>query len=408
LLENGTAIKMSRSGDNTGSNVVNQLGGTVTFYSDAGVTAGGGGNLDMDYAGTASINTYNLNGGTLTVPQITASVTTGTSLFNFNGGTLTPTASNTSFLQGLTGASVRNNGAKINTAGFNVTIGQALQHSTITGDLITDGGLTKTGAGILTLGGSNSYTGITTINAGTLALGSTGSIASSRSIAVSSGAIFDVSQVTGGYTLGATETLSGAGTVNGRLTNQGTITPGVSGAIGTLTLNNSPVLNGGLLLKVNRNNGTPLNDQIAVPTGVITYAGTLTVSNLGASLTAGDSFKLFSAASYQGGFARMNLPALGSGLAWNTNGLTNGALSVVTTVGPKFASLTESAAGNFQFSGTGAAGVTYTLNAATNITPPVVWRFVTNAVADQTGLFELFDLSATNFPQRFYRISSSY
>ncbi len=132
------------------------------------------------------------------------------------------------------------------------------------------------------------------------------------------------------------------------------------------------------------------------------------MSNLGASLTAGDSFKLFSAASYQGGFARMNLPALGSGLAWNTNGLTNGALSVVTTVGPKFASLTESAAGNFQFSGTGAAGVTYTLNAATNITPPVVWRFVTNAVADQTGLFELFDLSATNFPQRFYRLSSIY
>jgi autotransporter-associated beta strand protein len=38
LLENGTAIKMCRGNNNTGANVVNQLGGAVTFYSDAGVT----------------------------------------------------------------------------------------------------------------------------------------------------------------------------------------------------------------------------------------------------------------------------------------------------------------------------------------------------------------------------------
>jgi hypothetical protein len=77
LLENGTSIKMSRGNNNTGSNVVNQLGGAVTFYSDAGVTVGGGGNLDLNYAGGASsTNTYNLNGGTLTVPQIIATSST--------------------------------------------------------------------------------------------------------------------------------------------------------------------------------------------------------------------------------------------------------------------------------------------------------------------------------------------
>ena len=68
---------MSRGNNNTGSNVVNQLGGTVKFFSDAGVTVGGAGNLDLDYGGTSSTNTYNLNGGTLSVPQIAASATTG-------------------------------------------------------------------------------------------------------------------------------------------------------------------------------------------------------------------------------------------------------------------------------------------------------------------------------------------
>jgi len=48
------------------------------------------------------------------------------------------------------------------------------------------------------------------------------------------------------------------------------------------------------------------------------------------------------------------------------------------------------------------------LNAATSIILPVVRISVTNAVADQTCLFQRSDLSATDFPQRFYRISSSY
>ena len=50
LLENSSSIKMCRSG-NTGANVVNQVGGAVTFYNDAGVTVGGSGVLDMNYAG---------------------------------------------------------------------------------------------------------------------------------------------------------------------------------------------------------------------------------------------------------------------------------------------------------------------------------------------------------------------
>jgi hypothetical protein len=127
----------------------------------------------------------------------------------------------------------------------------------------------------------------------------------------------------------------------------------------------------------------------------------------GAPLTAGDNFQIFSAANFSGTFTTLNLPALGTGLAWDTNVLTNGALSVVATVRPQFAALAQTTDGNFQFDGAGAAGVTYELDAATNLAPPIVWDFVTNAVADQNGLFQLWDLSATNFPQRFYRIISS-
>src|SRR5262249_40960146 len=96
-LEKGSSIKMCRSG-NTGSNIVNQVGGRITFYSDAGTSIGGGGNLDLSYAGGASsVSVYNLNGGTLVVPQVISSSTAGTRVFNFNGGTLRPAVANASF-----------------------------------------------------------------------------------------------------------------------------------------------------------------------------------------------------------------------------------------------------------------------------------------------------------------------
>ena len=407
FLENSTSLKMCRSG-NTGGNVVNQIGGNVTFYNDAGVTIGGGGNLDLNYAGGAtSTNIYNLNGGTLTVPQVGATSGTGNSTFNFNGGTLKSAASSATFMQGLTRVNIRNYGAKIDTAGFNVTIGQALLHSAISGDSATDGGLAKNGAGTLTLSGTNTYTGTTIINSGTLALSSSGSVANSRNISVAVGALFDVSAVTDSFAMGAGQTLSGSGSVNGAVAINGTISPGNSGATGTLTLSNAPALNGVTLIEINRNNGAPLNDQIVLPSSGITYGGTLTVNNIGALLTAGDSFQIFSAASYSGVFARLNLPALGAGLAWNTNGLTNGMLPVIATVGPQFSGLNQTSDGNFHFAGAGAAGVTYELDAATNLAPPIPWMFVTNAVAGLNGLFDLWDLSATNFSQRYYRIISN-
>ena len=160
FLENNSSIKFSRGG-NSGANVINQSGGNVTFYSDAGTTVGGTGALDMNYGGGAS-QTYNLAGGVLTVPEIIATSASGSSTFNFNGGTLKPTASTAAFMQGLSAAYVQSGGAIIDTSGKNITIAQTLQDA--------GGGLTKLGAGTLTLSGGYNYSGPTVVQAGTLAL----------------------------------------------------------------------------------------------------------------------------------------------------------------------------------------------------------------------------------------------
>ena len=165
LLENGASIKMCRSG-NTGANVINQVGGAVTFYSDSGVTVGGGGNLDVNYAGgSSSSSTYNLQGGILTVPEIIASSSSGSGVFEFNGGILKPTASTATFMQGLTAANVMVGGAIIDTTNLNITIAQDL----VNGDGLT-GGLTKLGSGTLTLTGGAGYAGPTIIEGGIVAV----------------------------------------------------------------------------------------------------------------------------------------------------------------------------------------------------------------------------------------------
>lgn len=71
------------------------------------------------------------------------------------------------------------------------------------------GGIVKTGAGTLALGGANTYTGATTVDAGTLALVGSGSINAASALSVASGARFDASALAS-YTLS-----SAAGTTLG-------------------------------------------------------------------------------------------------------------------------------------------------------------------------------------------------
>lgn len=197
------------TGSSAGGNVatVTMTGGTLTTDSAHNEDWHAGVNMASGYdTATGGAATFNLNGGTLSTLRVFSETggtgVKGTSTFNFNGGTLQAQASRGNFMEGLTLANVRDGGAIVNTNGFDVTIAQALLHSDIGGDNAVDGGLTKNGAGVLTLSSvDNSFTGNIVVNAGTLrangfrggyfATGSLGANDGSRTITVNSGATLD-------------------------------------------------------------------------------------------------------------------------------------------------------------------------------------------------------------------------
>jgi autotransporter-associated beta strand protein len=294
----------------------------VTARCSGTFTVNGGqlqcGTLQISAGTAASGNgAFNLDGGKLICTNVACGLTAGngSATFNFNGGTLQANATSATFFKQNSfiplALNVSTNGAIIDTAGFNDTIPFPLVTDPgLSGS--PDGGLTKLGAGTLTLSAVNTYNGNTAVNAGTLLL--------SGSLGV------------GDVTVAASGTLAGTGTVGGRVTVNGTIAPGISNTIGTLTVSSNLTVasTGTNAMKLNKTSVT--NDVLSVA-GTLTYGGTLSLTNLAGTLAAGDSFKMFTAGTYSGAFARL-LPATpGTGLVWNTNTLsTDGILRVATPV----------------------------------------------------------------------------
>ncbi|MEI7732842.1 MAG: autotransporter-associated beta strand repeat-containing protein [Verrucomicrobiota bacterium] len=138
--------------------VFNQSGGAVKYQNTVNTAAG------IVFGTTAgSVGTYNFNGGTLEVPRIRQALNTASGYFNWNGGTLRPSSglNATTFFTGVTATTIQNGGAIIDTAGYDITIGQSLTAG-------GSGGLTKFGVGTLTLTGTNTYTGATLVTTGGL------------------------------------------------------------------------------------------------------------------------------------------------------------------------------------------------------------------------------------------------
>jgi autotransporter-associated beta strand protein len=148
---------------------------TLTVSGTGTLTANKGLTLTRGVGGSAGNATLNLNGGSLLTTTITKGTGPGKAIVNFNGGTLSPLAATATFMAGLTAGYVQIGGAVIDSAGYNLTLGQALLHDTNGLGTSPDGGLIKLGAGTLTLTNNNhSYTGPTTISGGTLQIGSGG------------------------------------------------------------------------------------------------------------------------------------------------------------------------------------------------------------------------------------------
>ncbi|MBI1367086.1 MAG: hypothetical protein GC162_00380 [Planctomycetes bacterium] len=187
--------------DGTGSSgTLNLSGGTFTSTAGTTVLATRGTGI-LNVSGTAAVtlstlqfghtagsnqtSTVNLNGGSLTLDSMNKANASDTATFNFNGGTLKARSTNAAFMSGLSAANVQSGGAIIDTNGFNITIAQALLNGG------GGGGLTKLGAGTLTLTSSNTYTGDTTISAGTLSINQT-YLADLANVLVASGATFNL------------------------------------------------------------------------------------------------------------------------------------------------------------------------------------------------------------------------
>lgn len=215
--------------------------------------------------------TVNLDGGTIRTDFIDARA--GKAQLNLNGGTLQAGKDQYEFFRGFTPENtnadleLKAGGVILDTQGFNVATSANLDGV---------GGLTKKGSGILTLWGANTYTGTTKISEGTLVLA--GSIAGS--VAVGSGATLDTATFLPEFVLAGGNTLSGSGTVLGkvRLQNGARIAPGDITA-GKLTLQTGLELNntGGNTLEFGL--GT-VSDLLAIVGGTFlgNHTGVTTIS----------------------------------------------------------------------------------------------------------------------------------
>ena len=184
-LLNNANISYGAGGNHSGSSIFNHNGGNVTFYSNGGTTVGGTGIIRLGQDGDTGTYVYNLNGGVLTTNGVAKTAAGASGTFNFNGGTLKAGSSSATFMTGLTGAVVQAGGAVIDSNGFSITIGQALT------DGGGDGGLTKLGAGTLTLTGANTFTGDIFVNGGTLSINSA-FINDGADVSMVTGSIFDL------------------------------------------------------------------------------------------------------------------------------------------------------------------------------------------------------------------------
>ena len=303
----------------SGSVALTVSGGLTTAGNSAGSLTLGGNNT---FSGALTVNTdTKLIASHTNALGTTAGATTvnagGSLSLNLNGTYASEPVTLNGYGVAAGGVGV---GAVENLAGNNILPGNITLNSfsgvgvtagslTLSGVISGAFPLTKLGSGPLTLSATETYSAGTIVSAGTLFLN--GSLPAGNAVSVNAGG-----------------TLGGNGTINAPVTVQtgATLAPGVS-AIGKLVVNGPLNLFGTTAIELNK---ASLTNDVVTGISTVLYGGTLAVTNLGGTLAVGDTFKLFSAQSYQGSFATLALPALGANLAWSNSLAVNGSLQVVT------------------------------------------------------------------------------
>ena len=194
-------------------------GGRATFTLTSGTWTHTGSFISVQFGSTGNGSVMNVNGGLVDSTQIQLGQNAGTSTLNLNGGVVSV---NTFFNTGstavlnLNGGTLRAKSTQANFMAFagegsvNVLAGGAIFdtnsfNNTITVPLLSgtagDGGLTKQGAGTLSLDGNLTYTGATNISGGFLrakkTVGASTATATFQSGGISLSVVFNVAPPSG-------------------------------------------------------------------------------------------------------------------------------------------------------------------------------------------------------------------
>lgn len=217
----------------------------------------------------------------------------GTGRITLNGGGLQWAAANTTDISGRLNA-LGASGGTFDTNGNDVTLASGISGI---------GGLTKTGAGILTLTNANSYTGETTISNGTLKLAGAGTLAGATGVSLTGGsAVFDLSTGSSqsvAHLSGVAGSLVALGansltlTDNTSQTFSGSLTGSGGGLVkqgtGTLTLSGVSTYTGGTALRQGRLN---LGNNLALGTGTLSMDDDTTLGFSADGLTIANAIQL--------------------------------------------------------------------------------------------------------------------
>jgi autotransporter-associated beta strand protein len=296
-VANGAGLAISGLGSYTltsvaGTTGANYLNGNVDVDNDAGLIDAAIAANSVRFSAAAA-NTLTLAAGTNTIASggILVGSTVAGNPSTITGGSLTGAAS-----QNL--AIIQNN-----------TLGGLTLSSTIVDNTVTS--VTKSGAGVLTLDAANTYTGGTTISAGTVKLSGAGTLGpAAASVAVNSGALFDLNGTNQSITLAAGSGVGMAANNSGSGTSVLTLKATAAPDGSFLTIADNTSTPGGTVAVV-------ITSNTQTPSNLNSYSG-------GTTVNAGAFFYMNASSPNGAGTGPISLPASGATTSLSSGLLVDG------------------------------------------------------------------------------------